>query len=193
MKARPNSNRAGFSLVVLVFSLSILTFLGGVVSMRASGMTNKARAAKIISMVESLRTPVVLYREDTGAWPIEYSNRTGANVHRLAFDPGVTGWEGPYIEDPIRRSMNPTGGTVNLYNQIPNGFTNSNGIDIDGDGTSDYAGTQGSIILFTGIDEEIAVKVDAAFDEGLAGTWSDAGRVEYNTARRQLAVLVASN
>lgn len=192
MKVRPNSKRAGFSLVELVITMTIMTILVGVVSMRASGMTSKARAAKIVSTVDALRTPVVLYQEDTGQWPIEYSNSTGANVHRLTFDPGVTGWEGPYIEDPIRRSTNPSGGTVNIYNQLPAGFTNSNGFDIDGNGTSDLAGTDGCLMLFTGIDQDVAEKVDRAFDEGLAGTWTDAGRVEYNAARRQLSVLLAS-
>lgn len=193
MKVRPLSTRAGFSLVELVITMTIMTILVGVVSMRASGMTAKARAAKIVATVEALRTPVILYHEDTGAWPVEYSNSQGANVHRLTFDSGVTGWEGPYIEDPVRRSMNPSGSWVNIYNQIPSNYSNSNGIDIDGDGTAEFTGTQGCLIVFDNIPQEVAEKVDAAFDQGLAGTWSDGGRVEYVSAGERLSVLLAND
>ena len=58
MKARPNSNRAGFSLVELVITMTLMTILVGVVSMRASGMTNKARAAmELFDVIHTLDRP----------------------------------------------------------------------------------------------------------------------------------------
>ncbi|MEM9380302.1 MAG: prepilin-type N-terminal cleavage/methylation domain-containing protein [Planctomycetota bacterium] len=190
LRSRTASPRGGFSLVELVITMTIMTILVGVVSMRASGMTNKARAAKIIQTVENLRTPVMLYHQDTSQLPREYSGRQGATYHRLSTDPGTAGWDGPYIEDPIRRSWNPTGGNVHLYNYCVNGHTGGNGFDLDGDGNGDVTGQDGCMITFWQVDQEIAEKVDDAFDRSLPGTWSDAGRVEYQSNSRRMAILL---
>lgn len=187
--SRSRSN-GGFSLVELVITMTIMTILVGVVSMRASGMTDRARAAKIVSTVESLRTPITLYQQDTNELPREYSGYSGGTYHRLSQDPGVSGWDGPYITDPIRRSWNPTGGQVHIYNTIPASYANNNGFDIDGDGTTDVIGADGCVLTLWEIDLELAEKVDRAFDDALSGTWSDAGRVEYQEASRRLTVLL---
>lgn len=185
-----SAQRRGFSLVELVITMTIMTILVGVVSMRASGMTDKARAAKIIQTVDALRTPMMLYHEDTGQLPREYSGWDGASFHRLAMDPGVAGWDGPYVDDPIRRSWNPTGGQVHIFNYIVSSYSGGNGFDIDGDGTSDVSGTEGSIMTFWEIDEGVAEKVDRSFDNALPGNWMDAGRVEYQAASRRLSFLL---
>lgn len=182
--------RSGFSLVELVITMTIMSILVGVVSMRANGVTNKARAAKIISVVEGLRTPVMLYMDDTNQLPLEYSGYTGANFHRLSQDPGINGWQGPYIESPISRSWNPTGNLVHMYATA--NYANNNGYDMDGDGTTDVIGNEGCGIIFWGIDQEIAERVDRAFDDQLPGNWMDAGRVEYNAGARRMSILLAS-
>ncbi|MFT7075038.1 MAG: prepilin-type N-terminal cleavage/methylation domain-containing protein [Planctomycetota bacterium] len=184
------SKLSGFSLVELVITMTIMTILVGVVSMRASGMTDKARSAKIVGTVENLRTPVTLYQQDTNQLPREYSGYQGATYHRLYQDPGVSGWDGPYITDPIRRSWNPTGGQVHIYNTIPAAYANNNGFDMDGDGSTDVIGNQGCVITFWTISLEVAQKVDRAFDESLPGTWSDAGRVEYQEGNQRLTILL---
>ncbi len=185
-----SSSRSGFSLVELVITMTIMTILVGVVSMRASGMTDKARAAKIISTIENLRTPATLYQQDTNQLPREYSGYQGATYHRLSQDPGVAGWDGPYITDPIRRSWNPTGGQIHLYDTIPASYAGNNGFDMDGDGSTDVIGNQGCVLTFWSIDPDVAEKVDRAFDEALPGTWYDAGRVEYQEASLRMTVLI---
>ena len=189
---RPTNTRSngGFSLIELVITMTIMTILVGVVSMRASGMSDRARSAKIISTVQNLSTPVTLYQQDTDQLPREYSGFQGSNFHRLSQDPGIDGWDGPYITDPIRRSWNPTGGQVHLYNTLPAAFANNNGFDKDGDGTTDVIGNEGCVLTFWEIEENVAEKVDRAFDEALPGTWTDAGRVEYQAASRRLTVLL---
>ena len=172
--------------------MTIMVILVGVVSMRAGGVTDRARSSKIISTVESLTTPVMLYHQDTGQLPTEYSGWQGATYHRLSTDPGVIGWDGPYISDPIRRSWNPTGGSVHVFNYVVGGYTNGNGMDLDGDGTSDVTGTNGSIITFWDVEQDVAEKIDRAFDNGVAGNWQDAGKVEYQAAERRLTCLLFS-
>lgn len=184
--------RAGFSLIELVITMTIMVALVGIVSMRAGGVTSKAHSTKIISTVQSLAAPVMLYHQDTGQLPTEYSGWQGATYHRLSADPGVIGWDGPYISDPIRRSWNPTGGSVHVFNYVVSGYTNGNGIDLDGDGTGDVTGTNGSIITFWDVEQDVAAKVDLAFDNGVAGSWHDAGKIEYQAAERRLTCLLFS-
>jgi prepilin-type N-terminal cleavage/methylation domain-containing protein len=186
------NHRSGFSLIELVITMTIMVILVGVVSMRATGVTDRARSTKIIATIESLETPVMLYHQDTGQLPTEYSGWQGASYHRLSADPGVTGWDGPYISDPIRRSWNPTGGSVHVFNYVVGGYTNGNGIDLDGDGTGDVAGTNGSIITFWDVEQDVAEKVDRAFDDDVTGNWQDAGKVEYQAAERRLTYLLYS-
>ncbi len=190
LRRRATFRRSGFSLVELAITMTIMAILVGVVSLKATGATDKARSTKIIETVENLMKPVMLYHQDTGQLPTEYSGWQGSSYHRLSTDPGVEGWNGPYISDPIRRSWNPTGGSVHVFNYVVAGYTNENGIDLDGDGHADVTGTNGSIMTFWDVDEKVAAKVNAAFDKGLSGDWHDAGRVEYQALERRLTCLL---
>jgi len=188
--SRIHARKGGFSLVELVITMTIMTILVGVVSMRANGMTDKARAAKIISTIEGLRTPVMMYNQDTNQLPREYSGYQGGTYHRLSIDPGIANWDGPYIETPISRSWNPTGNLVHMYNQAVPSYSGNNGFDLDGDGTQDVDQFDAVTLVFWGIEESVAEKVDRAFDSSLSGTWTDAGRVEYQTGSSRLNVMI---
>ena len=192
MKIHRTSNacRGGFSLVELVIAMTILTVLAGVVSMRAGGMTNRARAAKITTLIESLRTPVMTYHLDTNQLPLEYSGYTGATYHRLSADPGIAGWDGPYIETPINRSWHPAGATVHMYAAAQHAV--SNDYDVDGDGTADVTQANACSMSFWQIDEDLAQLVNDAVDEGLPGDWMDTGRVEYTPASSVMSVMIYS-
>ena len=187
------SKRSGFSLIELVITMTIMAILVGVVSMRAGGQTDKAQATKIMKIADELKTACALYHADTGFTAREYSNYQGATYHRLALDPGVTGWAGPYLEKPLNRSMAPTAGNIHLYNYSPSGYTGGNGFDLDGDGTVDVAGQVGNnsnCLVVWGVDQEVAEHVDEAFDRNLPGDWTDAGQVEYTAGSRRLAILI---
>ncbi len=188
--SRRRARKGGFSLVELVITMTIMTILVGVVSMRANGMTDKARAAKIVSTVEGLRTPVMMYHQDTNQLPYEYSGYQGGTYHRLSLDPGVANWDGPYIETPISRSWNPTGELIHMYNQAIPSYSGNNGFDIDGDGTQDVDQYDATTLVIWGIEEGVAEKVDRAFDSNLGGTWTDAGRVEYTAASRRMNIMI---
>lgn len=183
MKIRPitrrHAQRSGFSLVELVITMTIIAILAGVVSMRAGGMAAKARASKIASLVENLKAATTVYHLDTNQLPREYSGYTGATNHRLTQDPGVAGWEGPYLETPINRSWNPTGNNVHLYASAP--YAVGNDFDLDGDTNPDVANTDACTLVLWGIDEETALKVDDTLDSSLPGDWMNTGRVEYRS------------
>ncbi|MEM6863451.1 MAG: hypothetical protein AAF627_22150 [Myxococcota bacterium] len=167
-----------------------MTVLVGVVSMRANGMTDKSRAAELVETIESLREPTSRYFQDTGQLPREYSGYQGATYHRLALDPGVEGWNGPYIDEPIRSAWNPTGGNVHVYNYAVHRHTGDDGFDLDGDGQADVTGTDACMISFWQVQPGVAELVDRAFDDGIPGSWTSGGRVEYQVNSLRLAVLL---
>ncbi len=187
------SNKSGFSLIELVITMTIMAILVGVVSMRAGGQTEKAHATKLMKVADELEIACAMYHADTGAFAYEYSNYQGATYHRLALDPGVTGWGGPYMEKPLNRSMGVNGSTIHLYNYAVGGYCNNNGFDLDGNGTSDVAHNVGNvcnILVCWGVNDDIAERVNNAFDRSLPGNWMDSGQVEYNAGSDVLTILL---
>ncbi len=174
-------SRAGFSLIELVITMTIMAILVGVVSMRSGTLTNKAQASKIASTADTYKKACEMYFGDTGQSALEYTNYTGATYHRLSQNPTITGWNGPYIERPISTAENPMNTTVHLYSNIV--YANGNGFDLDGDGTADVAnGAAGNTLCFWGITDTLGQAVDAMIDRTPAavGTaWQDRGRVEW--------------
>ena len=188
------SRRAGFSLIELVITMSIMAILVGVVSMRSGNVTDKARATKIIKAVNDMKNAVALYVGDVAQMPREESGRTGATYYRLSMDPGIEGWSGPYIERPISTSMHPTGrNNVRLRPGAWASRNNGNGFDLDGDGTQDiapnaYWDTCCTLDFDGGITEQVAQKVDQALDGGVGGDWQDSGVVEFHGS--SLSILI---
>ena len=83
--------------------------------------------------------------------------------------------------------MHPSAGTLHLYTSaVVNGNT---GFDTDGDGALDVT-TNACTLWLSAITQQEAQAIDTAFDRGIAGTWSDTGRVKWNTTSQQCWVLV---
>ena len=181
----------GFSAVELVVTLAVMTLLVGVVSMRASGADGDEQGARIADSIGKLTRPVLLFHEDTGELPREYAGWDGASFHRLSMDPGTEGWDGPYLDEPLSRSWNPTGGQVHLFDYVVPEHTGGDGFDLDGDGRADVAGSRGAMMTFWNVGQDAARVVEEAFDADSAGAdWMRSGRVEYLPERRRLSFLL---
>ncbi|MEZ6018245.1 MAG: prepilin-type N-terminal cleavage/methylation domain-containing protein [Planctomycetota bacterium] len=181
MYYRPSSRRSGFSLIELVITMTIMAILVGVVSMRSGALTTKAQANKVAQTVETYKTACTMYFGDTGVTPLEYTGYTGATYHRLSQDPSVAGWSGPYIERPISQAESPVNSTVHLYASAV--YANSDGFDIDGDGTADIAANAANtnVLAYWGVSAELAKAVDSIIDKSSAtADWANTGRVEFN-------------
>lgn len=173
--------RSGFSLIELVITMTIMAILVGVVSLRSGALTGKAQATKVAETVNAYKTACTMYFGDTGQSPIEYTGYAGATYHRLSQDPSITGWNGPYLERPISAAENPTNSTVHLYNTAV--YANSDGFDIDGDGTADVAANAANtnVLAFWGMTPELAKAIDTVIDKSAAGSsWQNSGYVEFN-------------
>ncbi len=94
----------GFTLIELLVVMAIIAILVGVVVPNLFGLTERAAVNQIINQHQQMRGPVLLYNQDTGRWPNEWSGAgiTDTGNRQLWFpQPGVVGWDGPYIERPI--------------------------------------------------------------------------------------------
>jgi general secretion pathway protein G len=103
MAKKLHRGEKGFTLIELPVVLAILAVLVGLVLPNLFGVTGEMDAIMIQGQHEKMREAVLLYHNDTGTWPTEWS-AVGLNVtaqHQLWLADNVTGWAGPYINRPI--------------------------------------------------------------------------------------------
>ena len=190
MFAKIESKRHGFSLIEIIVAVSILVILAGIAIPVVSKQVDKAKAGKILSLVETLRSACERYRADTGDYATEYSEKsyTDDKYHRLALKQSLDGWDGPYIDHPLTRGDNPFDGTCYLYANLTGGSVKPNGFDLLGRGRVTHKGN-GNFLGLSGITEEVAQRVDEALDRGVPGDWKSTGRVEYSGGK--LAIYIS--
>ncbi len=175
LHSHPRTRKGGFSLIELVIAMAILAILVGVVSMRSGSLLDRSKVTKITQAVDALKTAVVLYHTDTGAYTY---HTTGSNRRLVAST--VSGWDGPYIDDGDLGRNNPFG--IMYIDNNHDGFGRVSGWDLDGDGTEETTGNC-NVVLLTGIDADMAQKLDQHYDNGMSGsgaaTWDAVGRFQY--------------
>ncbi len=178
--------RGGFSLLEIVIALAVIAMIVGVVAVRSGGVINKGKTTRVTMLVDTLKKASAQYHADTNQMPWEHSGGTAAN-RKLSGTQAIVGWQGPYIEAPLSTGMHPSGGTIHMYNSaVVNG---NDGFDLDGDGTNEVT-TNACTLYLTGITQADAQALDTAFDKGVPGTWSDTGRVRWNSTNSNLFILV---
>jgi prepilin-type N-terminal cleavage/methylation domain-containing protein len=185
---RSLSRRAGFSLLEIVIAVSVIVVLAGVISISAKSLTVRAKVAKTANLVQTLKTACAMHHADCGTYPYEYTGYA-ASSRQLSGTQTYSGWKGPYLESPFSNAtINPFGGSGHIYSTVTaNGWLT--GFDLDGDGTDDVT-SSGNMLWLSGVPSEAATAIDSTIDGTLAGTWSSAGRVRYNSSNSYLYVLL---
>lgn len=61
--------RKGFTLIELLIVIIIISILAGMMLLAVGNAVDKAEAAKIVSVVRTLKAAVLLYNADNNAWP----------------------------------------------------------------------------------------------------------------------------
>jgi type II secretion system protein G len=89
-------DRRGFTLVELIVVIAIIAILAAVVAPNAFRAIEKAKISRTASDMKSIKTAVLSYYADTGGWPACHYISTAASP--MMTNPGVTGWNGPYLE-----------------------------------------------------------------------------------------------
>ncbi len=188
MKFRPTPTaRGGFSLMEIIVAISILSILAATLAMRAGGMIEKGKTAKVVDLASTFKTVCATYHADVGGYAREYAN-SGKNNRRLSAKQNSTGWSGPYLESALTPGQNPFGGTIDLYDNVRTG-NKIPGFDVDGDGSLDVRG-DGNVLYLSEVPREAAEAIDASIDRDLNGAWNKRGRVRYKANRKELFILV---
>ena len=174
--------RRGFTLVEIIVVVAVLVLLAAIVIPSVGSVGTDAKAAKILSIVDSLKKAVTMHYTDTGRLAIEYSgsNYASSDYHQLSLSQSYSGWNGPYIDHPLTTGDNPFGGFVLLYSDLTGGSAKPNGFDLTGSGTASATGS-GQFVAFSNVPESVAETIDDALDNGIPGDWETTGRVEYSS------------
>ncbi len=183
-------SQRGFSLIEVIVAVSVLVILAGVGIPLVTTQVEKARAGKIVSLAENLRTACQDYYADTGQFAREYSgsNHTDPSYHKLSVpQKKVPGWEGPYLDHPITEADNPCRGSVFVYDRLDKGGNPSKGFNLLGGKSETHVG-KGNFVLLTNVPEGVAKRVDTALDHGIGGAWQKTGRVKYKKQGKRLYI-----
>ncbi len=86
--------KRGFSLIELLIVVAIIVILVAILSPFFFGLTEKARIAREIMEIRTLKEAVMMYYNDTGRLP---EAEGGYMFSYLLEDKGVPGWRGPYL------------------------------------------------------------------------------------------------
>lgn len=114
----------GFTLVELLVVIAIIAILAGIVTPNAFNAIEKAKVAKAEADYRAIKSAVLNYYADTGQWPSNLGTKDDSpswkeNIkHLTGPDPGVPGWNGPYLEKWPEK--NPWGGWYLFVNWTGN-------------------------------------------------------------------------
>ena len=81
-----------FTLIEMMAVVVIIGILAAVVAPKFFGQVDRAKVVRVSKDIDTIKQAITLYRFNTGQWPEE--------LRDLAKEPdGVTGWNGPYVEN----------------------------------------------------------------------------------------------
>lgn len=125
-----------FTLIELIVVIAIIAILAAIIAPNAFRAIEKARSAKVISDLKTIKTASVGFYADTGQWPfrvnnVDYTfiasslNLSGSGLdpnihlpHPLLADPGVAGWDGPYLDKAAKTPLEYSGREVGSGGQV---------------------------------------------------------------------------
>jgi general secretion pathway protein G len=118
LAAARGRRREGFTLIEIVIAVAVVAIMAGVVTPLVYRELERAREDATLAELETLRTGLLEFYEDTGRLPSEAEGLTA-----LVADPGVDGWQGPYVAgdrgDPVTEVTTDAWSGVYLYDLSP--------------------------------------------------------------------------
>jgi len=87
--------RKGFTLIEMLVVIAIIAVLAAIVAPSAFKAVDKGKISSAVGNFKSIKTAVMAYYADTGAWPADIANTTGRG---LVTNDSVSGWDGPYLD-----------------------------------------------------------------------------------------------
>ncbi|MBU2250668.1 MAG: type II secretion system protein GspG, partial [Candidatus Omnitrophica bacterium] len=96
--------KKSFTLIELIVVIAIIAILAAIIAPNAFRAIEKAKIVKTASDLKTIKAAILIYRTDTGAWPCPgvpgdcSANYIEDSNHCLLTNPGIAGWDGPYLE-----------------------------------------------------------------------------------------------
>jgi type II secretion system protein G len=91
--------KKSFTLIELMVVIAIIGVLGVVIVPVVRNAIEKAQAARVIAEVDAITKAAEAYSIDTSQWPPDYDSIVATKlINGFLTDPGVTGWDGPYLK-----------------------------------------------------------------------------------------------
>jgi type II secretion system protein G len=161
--------KKGFTLIELIVVIAIIAVLAAIIAPNAFKAIEKAKIARTVQDLKGIKTSVQGYFADTGAWPAcHYINSTASP---LISDPGVSGWDGPYLQKIAMSALSRQPATSGCgifgyyyvwWNRASSG-TYSCYFDFDEDGTPEV--TDGISVCVYGLSgAQESIQLDTIFD-----------------------------
>jgi general secretion pathway protein G len=94
----------GFTLIELLVVITILAILAAVVIPKVVHRADDARQAAAIADVSAFSSALNMYKVDTGQYPT-----TDQGLQALLTNPGVKGWNKPYLDNMATLKTDPWG------------------------------------------------------------------------------------
>jgi len=128
-QVRRSSRRSGFTLIELLLVMVILSILATVVTMKFTGISEKANISAAKAQISIFRTALAKYEVDNGHFP--YMNEGGLSA--LVVNPGLSTWntggyldkmslpQDPWKHDYAYASPGTNGADYDLYSTGPDG------------------------------------------------------------------------
>ena len=198
MKTQTHFTRQrGFTMMEMIGVIAVIAILASVATPLIINSIRDARISSFVSDVNTMRTAVARFFQDTGDFPTRHqpdSTNDGQQILlRNSTNNPISGWNGPYIDKQIENPF--ADNFVAVRTVSDNG---NHQFDLDGDGNLDTS--RAVFYQINGASETEQKKINDIFDTDDdittgPGAWNRAGRVKNQGAtgnnRNSLLIFIA--
>ena len=181
----------GFTLMEMIGVMAVIAILASVATPAIIDAIRNAKITTFAEDINSLRSSVASFYEDTGRFPVHIATSTNQNQKQLMKNTTtpISGWDGPYMEKTLANPFS-KGSYIGMVDSNNANYQ----FDLDGDGTVDT--TKVSVLRLDQVSDTEAKKIsdiidgDGSVTSG-SGSWKAAGRVKrYGAASNHAHILL---
>jgi len=167
-------NHSGFTFFEVIVVVAIIAALAGLIIPAARDLIDRAKAQRIVTLIDRVKDACLRYRHDTGKFAREIGPEDpNPNNHGLTKKPLSGTWKGPYL-GPLGIDDNPYGQIPSLVNSLDGGLPGGS-FEIGGQVKTG----PGNILQLGGIPSKIGLIVNSQIDGDNSGTWHIQGKIKF--------------
>jgi prepilin-type N-terminal cleavage/methylation domain-containing protein len=163
----------GFTLIELIVVIAIIAVLAAIIAPNAFKAIRKAQITRTLQSLKTIKQSALSYYANTGRWVA--SHYIVDNTGPFFRDPGIAGWDGPYLEryekSPLVQPGLPSASYPGWYYVLADNQEYSCSFDLNSDG--DYEVNDGISVCCYGFPSADAYRMDEITD-GI-GQWGYIG------------------